>query len=385
LKIIAFLSGLNRPASKVEPYLKKGSRKDLHRIVGGFGNREHLAGVAVYNTQGESIAREFVAARQDEQGVLVLSRFTGAARELPDALLVNPYDIEQMAEAVRFALEMNVEERKTRMQHMRSIVREHNIYRWAGTLIGELCAVRLVGHPPRGQSAEAIRIDQSINDFHHPGPVTATGNEVGTLLERRYGVGHGHRATAKAQKFMIVLRIADSHDAPARNPQVRQHGGKACGLVDPTRQDHHRFFVKDHLQAEVQFSDRQKDGGIMRSNRCHNALSYGKRYPLPTQMGHEFAGSGRAQELIFTSCWAMKQRTVFSDNPVKEMEARKHFAQAGKFAAGDQYQLSTRFPRPYQHSQGVTVDPPIASQSSIVVRGYRPKSHSFSFSYNDKW
>jgi trehalose 6-phosphate synthase len=115
------------------------------------------------------VAKEFVAARQDEQGVLVLSRFTGAARELPDALLVNPYDIEQMAEAIRLALEMDSEERKTRMQRMRKVVREHNIYRWAGDLIAELCEVRLdepanrlesqMGHPPVEQSAEAIRID----------------------------------------------------------------------------------------------------------------------------------------------------------------------------------------------------------------------------------
>jgi alpha,alpha-trehalose-phosphate synthase [UDP-forming] len=89
------------------------------------------------------VAKEFVAARQDEQGVLVLSRFTGAARELADSLLVNPYDIEQMADAIRFALEMNTEERKARMQRMRKVVREHNIYRWASTLIAELCEVRL--------------------------------------------------------------------------------------------------------------------------------------------------------------------------------------------------------------------------------------------------
>jgi trehalose 6-phosphate synthase len=89
------------------------------------------------------VAKEFVAARQDEQGVLILSRFTGAAHELPDALLVNPYDIEQMAEAIRLALEMDSEERKTRMQRMRKVVRERNIYRWAGDLIAELCEVRL--------------------------------------------------------------------------------------------------------------------------------------------------------------------------------------------------------------------------------------------------
>jgi alpha,alpha-trehalose-phosphate synthase [UDP-forming] len=89
------------------------------------------------------VAKEFVASRHDEQGVLILSRFTGAARELRDALIVNPYDTEQTAEAIRFALEMSAEERSTRMQRMRRQVKENNVYRWAGNLIGELCEVRL--------------------------------------------------------------------------------------------------------------------------------------------------------------------------------------------------------------------------------------------------
>ena len=81
--------------------------------------------------------------RHDEQGVLILSRFTGAARELRDAVLVNPYDVEHTAEAIRYALEMEPEERTARMQRLRKVVKEQNIYRWAGTLIAELCAVRL--------------------------------------------------------------------------------------------------------------------------------------------------------------------------------------------------------------------------------------------------
>jgi trehalose-6-phosphate synthase len=91
------------------------------------------------------VAKEFVAARHDERGVLILSCFTGAARELQDALQVNPYDIDQTAEAIRTALEMEAEEKQVRMQRMRKIVREHNVYRWAGHLIGDLCEVRLDG------------------------------------------------------------------------------------------------------------------------------------------------------------------------------------------------------------------------------------------------
>ena len=89
------------------------------------------------------VAKEFVAARDDEQGVLILSRFTGAARELRDAVLVNPYDIERTADAIRYALEMESEERTARMQRLRKVVKEQNIYRWAGNLIAELCEVRL--------------------------------------------------------------------------------------------------------------------------------------------------------------------------------------------------------------------------------------------------
>lgn len=89
------------------------------------------------------VAKEFVAARHDERGVLILSCFTGAAHELHDALQINPYDIDQTAEAIRTALEMEPEEKELRMQRMRKTVKEHNVYRWAGTLIAELCELRM--------------------------------------------------------------------------------------------------------------------------------------------------------------------------------------------------------------------------------------------------
>ena len=89
------------------------------------------------------VAKEFVATRADEGGVLILSRFTGAARELRDALIVNPYDTEQLADSIRFALEMEPEEQSARMHRMRETLREHNIYRWAGNLIEELTRIRI--------------------------------------------------------------------------------------------------------------------------------------------------------------------------------------------------------------------------------------------------
>jgi trehalose-6-phosphate synthase len=89
------------------------------------------------------VAKEFVAAREDEGGVLILSRFTGAARELRDALIVNPYDAEQLADSIRLSLEMEPEEKSARMRRMRETLREHNIYRWAGNLIEELTKIRI--------------------------------------------------------------------------------------------------------------------------------------------------------------------------------------------------------------------------------------------------
>ena len=89
------------------------------------------------------VAKEFVASRDDEQGVLILSRFTGACGELRDALIVNPYDIEQLSECIRFALEMPPEARRSRMRRMRRIVRERNVYRWAADFISALVELRL--------------------------------------------------------------------------------------------------------------------------------------------------------------------------------------------------------------------------------------------------
>ncbi|MFI5087384.1 MAG: trehalose-6-phosphate synthase [Terriglobales bacterium] len=101
------------------------------------------------------VAKEYIASREDDEGVLVLSPFTGAARELPDALIVNPYDTEKLADAIHQALEMEGTERRARMRRMRQVVRQHNVYRWAANLIGELCDVRLdLAAPPRKPAPE---------------------------------------------------------------------------------------------------------------------------------------------------------------------------------------------------------------------------------------
>lgn len=81
------------------------------------------------------VAKEFVAARDDERGVLILSEFTGAARELPEALIVNPYNADQCAAALHCALSMPDIEQRDRMRLMRGLIAEFNVFRWAGRML----------------------------------------------------------------------------------------------------------------------------------------------------------------------------------------------------------------------------------------------------------
>ena len=88
------------------------------------------------------VAKEFVSARDDERGVLILSHFTGAARELPEAIIVNPYDTDQCATALRLALSMPAGEQRARMRLMRGLIQEFNVYRWAGRMLIDAAGMR---------------------------------------------------------------------------------------------------------------------------------------------------------------------------------------------------------------------------------------------------
>ncbi|MDF0673958.1 MAG: trehalose-6-phosphate synthase [Nitrospira sp.] len=88
------------------------------------------------------VAKEFVGARDDEQGVLILSQFTGAARELTEALVINPYDIDQFAAALHLGLTMPKVEQRARMQSMRGLIQEFNVYRWAGRMLIDAARMR---------------------------------------------------------------------------------------------------------------------------------------------------------------------------------------------------------------------------------------------------
>src|SRR5277367_6230196 len=88
------------------------------------------------------VAKEFVAARDDEDGVLILSTFAGASRELTEALLVNPFDVSETASAMEIAMRMGRDERRSRMSLMRRTVKENNVYRWAGRMLMDAARIR---------------------------------------------------------------------------------------------------------------------------------------------------------------------------------------------------------------------------------------------------
>lgn len=112
-----------------------------HEAITRFYRAADLCFVTSLHDGMNLVAKEFVAARDDADGVLILSRFAGASGELRDALIVNPYDTDELASALHRALVMPEAEREVRMRRMRRTVREHNVYRWAGTLTSTLASI----------------------------------------------------------------------------------------------------------------------------------------------------------------------------------------------------------------------------------------------------
>ena len=135
-------------------FLKK---HHTHAEITPFYQAANLCLVTSLHDGMNLVAKEFIAARADVQGVLILSQFTGASRELRDALIVNPYDIDQTAEAIRFALTMEPHEQRVRMERMRQTIHERNIYRWAADLVSELARLR-----PDAPRARTVQGPQAV-------------------------------------------------------------------------------------------------------------------------------------------------------------------------------------------------------------------------------
>jgi trehalose 6-phosphate synthase len=137
------------------------------------------------------VAKEFIAARTDGDGVLLLSQYTGAARELTDALLINPYDTDQLADAMLQAFRMPEKERRQRMARMRAQVEKNNIYEWGRKIFEEL--LKRVSFGKGRSEAKAV-------------------HEAGRVIHRR----NAHLAMAKYLTYRFssaILKIVNSRFA----------------------------------------------------------------------------------------------------------------------------------------------------------------------------
>jgi trehalose-6-phosphate synthase len=128
------------PKWKPIVFLKK---HHSHEEIARFYQAASLCMVTSLHDGMNLVAKEFVASREDERGVLILSTFAGAAHELSDSLLVNPYDVSQLAETIHRALEMPEAEQASRMRRLRHNVRERNVFRWAAHLLSDLTEIRI--------------------------------------------------------------------------------------------------------------------------------------------------------------------------------------------------------------------------------------------------
>jgi trehalose 6-phosphate synthase len=141
---------VTRTAERINARFARGSYRPIHFLrahhepptVFRYYRAADFCYVSSLHDGMNLVAKEFVAAREDERGVLVLSHFAGAARELTEALVVNPYDLEQASAALARALTMPLEEQRARMRSMRSFLEEFNVYRWAGRMLIDAARLR---------------------------------------------------------------------------------------------------------------------------------------------------------------------------------------------------------------------------------------------------
>jgi alpha,alpha-trehalose-phosphate synthase [UDP-forming] len=146
-----FLDEVTAEADRINTRFQSGKWKPIvflrkhhsHQEIARFYKAASLCLVTSLHDGMNLVAKEFVASRDDEHGVLILSTFAGAALELTDALQVNPYDVQQMAASILRALEMSDEEQAARMHRMRTKVKDHNVYRWAANLLSDLTEIRI--------------------------------------------------------------------------------------------------------------------------------------------------------------------------------------------------------------------------------------------------
>jgi len=149
-----FLDEVTAEADRINERFQSGRWKPIvllkkhhsHEEIEPFYRAASVCLVTSLHDGMNLVAKEFVVSRHDNRGALILSTFTGAAQELTDALLINPYDVDQLAHAIHQALGLSEEQQEERMARMRKTVLEHNVYGWAASLVSDLTEIRV--EPP---------------------------------------------------------------------------------------------------------------------------------------------------------------------------------------------------------------------------------------------
>lgn len=142
-KMSDLAEAVEKEVERINSLFKKGSWKPVmllkklhtHEEIKKFYRIADFCLVTSLHDGMNLVAKEYVASRYDEKGVLILSQYTGASRELKEALIINPYNGEQTANAIKEALEMKDSEQTKRMRDMREIIKNHNVYRWSAELL----------------------------------------------------------------------------------------------------------------------------------------------------------------------------------------------------------------------------------------------------------
>jgi trehalose 6-phosphate synthase len=116
-------------------------RHHSHEEISPFYTSADFCMVTSLHDGMNLVAKEFVAARNQNDGSLILSRFAGASQELQGAIIINPYDIEKSADAIKLAIEMTPEEQSQRMKQMRLTIVRNNIFSWAAALLRTMATI----------------------------------------------------------------------------------------------------------------------------------------------------------------------------------------------------------------------------------------------------
>ena len=148
------------------------------------------------------VAKEFVSARDDERGVLILSEFAGAARELTAAVHINPFSLDGCADALADALSMRMEEQMTRMRAMREVVERFNAYRWAADILSDAAQLRdhatpasgQAGHVDRSAERHSLNGSSGVDDVCTTAAQAALRRRLSPLPKRDSGRTHPGRA-----------------------------------------------------------------------------------------------------------------------------------------------------------------------------------------------